>query len=166
MASYDYGKTEVVSWIREHFAPEAEILDVGACDGKWKSLLPEYNNMDAVGVFPPNVYRHELGKMYRLVYVVDIADFNYKHYDLVIFGDVIEHMTPEKAAAVLDFAKQHSDDMVIGVPWLYHQDPLYGNEYERHIQEDLTLELFRERYPGFEILFDTGKNYCYFHKKE
>ena len=55
MSSYDYGKPEVCAWIRRHFPPETTILDVGACDGKWRRLLPEYPNMDAVEAFEPNL---------------------------------------------------------------------------------------------------------------
>lgn len=51
MGSYDFGKDEVRQWVRNNFPSSAQVLDVGACDGKWRRLLPEYPNMDAVEVF-------------------------------------------------------------------------------------------------------------------
>ena len=35
MGSYDYGKTEIVEWVKENFPKGSTCLDVGACDGKW-----------------------------------------------------------------------------------------------------------------------------------
>lgn len=164
MASYDYGKEDIVSFVYQHFAPGSSCLDVGACDGKWWDLLGHYLTMDAVEIFEPNILAHNLLYKYRHVIDGDIADHRYSWYDLIIFGDVIEHMTVEKAQRVLEYAKLRCHDMIIGVPFLYKQGPLYGNEYERHIQDDLTPEIFNERYPGFELLCRPTGDYAYYHK--
>lgn len=161
MGSYDYGKQEVVAWIREKFSTESSILDVGAGDGKWRYLLRQYPNMDAVEAFGPNL---RFLTAYRRAFHADIRDFHYDWYDLIIFGDVLEHLSVEDAQAVLEYAKPRCRDMIIAVPWLYEQGAIYGNEYEIHIQDDLTPELFAERYPGFEVLCDPGHDYCYYHK--
>lgn len=162
MASYDYGKAEVVAWIRSNFAPDTRILDVGAGDGKWSNLLSEYSEMDACEIFPPNA--EGIKGFYRNTFCCDIADLEYQGYDLIIFGDVIEHMDVEKAQRILKYAEARCTDMIIAVPWRYPQGELYGNQYERHIQDDLTPELFDERYPGYEPIFNTDR-YCYYHKK-
>ena len=162
MASYDLGKVEVSDWVKNHFWKGATCLDVGACDGKWYNLLGGYLAMDAVEIFAPNIEWHQLRQKYRMVFNADIYDLTYDYYDLIIFGDVLEHMSIDKAQAVLKYAKHHCIDLIIGVPWLYPQDELYGNPYEKHLQADLTEELFNERYPGHEKLF-SFKNYAYFH---
>ena len=162
MGSYSYGKNEVCAWIREHFPAErSTILDVGACDGNWLHRLPEYMAMDAVEAFRPNI-KNLWG--YRQVFCTDIRDFEFEHYDLIIFGDVIEHLSVEDAQKVLAYAVPRCRDLVIAVPFLYEQDALYGNPWEIHLQPDLTAELFAERYPGFEVLCDPGHDYCYYHK--
>lgn len=150
-------------WIRDNFPTESTILDVGACDGKWRNLLAEYQSIDACEIFHDNAER--IKPNYRQVFEADIFDLRYGWYDLIIFGDVIEHMTVSRAKAVLAYAKKHCKNMVIGVPFLYRQDEMYGNPYERHIQDDLTHELFNERYKGFKILCDTGMNYAYYIKE-
>lgn len=160
MGSYNAGKKEICDWIRSQFPKDVEILDVGACDGKWRSLLPEYPNMDAVEIYPPNVMA--IRGIYRNVFEGDVADLEYDHYDLTIFGDVIEHMTVEKAQAVLEYAIHHSDTVLVGVPFLYKQGELYGNKWERHIQDDLTAEIFAERYPGFRTLLRAAGDYRYY----
>ena len=120
--------------------------------------------MDAVEIFEYN-YTY-CRPYYRNAWNIDIKDFEYGYYDLIIFGDVIEHMTVEDAQKVLRYAWTRCKDMIVAVPFLYVQDEMYGNKYEKHIQDDLTPELFDERYPGFEKLYDTGMNYCYYHKGE
>lgn len=159
--SYNIGKSEVCEWVRNHFSADAEVLDVGAGCGTWLRLLPEFQRMDAVEIFPPN-YRQLIG--YRQKFLADIREFEYEHYDLIIFGDVIEHLSVEDAQRVLAYARPRCTDMIVAVPFLYPQEAVGGNEAERHIQDDLTAELFAERYPGFNVLFDTGENYCYYHK--
>lgn len=161
MGSYNYGKPEVCAWIRENFPINSTILDVGAGDGKWHFLLREYEKFDAVEAFQPNL---RLLTAYRRIFHADIKDFKYNWYDLIIFGDIIEHLTVEDAQAVLEYAKPRCRDLIIAVPWLYKQDAIYGNQYEIHIQDDLTPEKFAARYPGFEVLCDTGFAYCYYHK--
>lgn len=164
MASLDIGKPEVCKWIRENFPPTSRILDVGACDGKWKQLLDEYENMDAVEAWEPNCIA--IGPMYRHVYHKDIAELEYGEYDLVIFGDVIEHLDVPAAQEVLRYAADRCRDMIVAVPYQYPQDAIYGNPWEIHKQPDLTAEIFSERYPGLEVLHDTGKNYCFYHKAQ
>ena len=161
MASYNYGKAEIVDWIKQNFPQGATCLDVGACDGKWARLLGDYLTMDAVEIFPPNGATL-LG--YRKVYIQDIANYEYDHYDLIIFGDVIEHMTVEKAQRVLEYAYPRCKDMIIGVPFQYEQDEIYGNPWEKHIQPELTEEVFHERYPQYKLLLKAAEDYAYYHK--
>lgn len=161
MSSYYFGKDIVCAWIRENFSAGTEILDVGACDGIWRQLLPEYT-MDAVEIHGPNADRLH---GYRKVFRRDVDGLDYVHYDLIIFGDVIEHMDVEKAQRVLAYARPRCRDMVVAVPFLYPQDAFGGNPWEKHLQPDLTAEIFAARYPGFSVLCDTGLNYCYYHKE-
>lgn len=162
MSSYSVGKQEISDWVRKHFKNDATILDVGACDGVWKRFLPEYKNMDALEVFGLNFAQLT---DYREKYLADIRDFEYDWYDLIVFGDIIEHLPVKDAQSVLNYAWGRCLDLIIAVPWLYPQGELYGNPYEIHIQDDLTPEIFAQRYPDYELLLDTGYNYCYYHKK-
>lgn len=160
MASYEMGKHQTVIWAFEHFPQGATCLDVGACDGIWQKMIGEHFIMDAVEVYTPNA-KGLTG--YRTVYNLKIQDLKYEWYDLIIFGDVIEHMTVEDAQEVLRYAYMRCTDMIVAVPFLYKQGEIYGNKYERHIQDDLTPELFNERYKGFEPIIEFPK-YAYYHK--
>ena len=100
--------------------------------------------------------------LYDNVYCSDISDFEYDYYDLIIFGDVIEHMTIENAQKTLEYAKTRCRDMIVAVPYLLIQDEVFENPYEVHIQDDITPGIFHERYNGFEPLF-IFDNYGYYH---
>lgn len=164
MASYDFGKDHMVHWIRDHFQAGSTCLDVGACDGKWADLLQGYLTIDAVEIYGPNIDAHHLKSKYRKVFNSDIRRMRYKHYDLIIFGDVIEHMTVAEAQKVLKYAREHCDDYIIGVPFEYKQGAIYGNPWEQHIQDDLTPENFEERYPGHQMLIRPVRDYAYYHR--
>ena len=161
MPSYDVGKDVVVEWIRKNFNTDSRILDVGACDGKWKKLLPEYR-MDAVEIWEP--YCKNLTE-YENVYNYNIVGMIYEYYDLIIFGDVIEHMTVEEAQQVIKYAYPRCKDMIVAVPFLYPQEAVDGNPWQAHKQPELTADLFAERYPSLDILYYAEKNYCYYHKR-
>lgn len=153
-------------WIKGRFPKGSTCLDVGACDGNWFNRLGDYLVMDAVEIYQPNIDYHHLTEKYRHVYCADIADLEYDGYDLIIFGDVIEHMPVEKAQKAIEYAKPRCREMLIAVPFLYRQGPIYGNQYEAHVQEDLTPELFDHRYPGFRIIHRPLPNYAYYVKNE
>lgn len=162
MASYDYGKQDVAEWIMVSIKKGSTCLDVGACDGKWFGLVGNHLTMDAVEVWEPYVHGFDLKEKYRNVYVRDISDFTYAYYDLILFGDVIEHMEVEQAQKVLAYALKHSGCVIVGVPFQYSQGAINDNPYEVHIQNDLTPELFEERYPGFELLMRAATDYYYY----
>lgn len=164
MGSYDYGKNEVCQWIRDNFPKNSTILDMGACDGKWKLLLYDYHRMDGVEAFTPFYHALAEKRIYRNLYLADARTFEYRHYDLIIFGDIVEHMSPEDARKMLDYAKPRCKDLIVAVPFLYPQDAVNGNVYDIHVQDDLTAELFEERYPGYSVLCAPTEDYCYYHK--
>ena len=169
MASYNEGKYEIAKWILDCFEVRESIyiLDVGACDGKWSDILRSMAQdkvyIDAVEAFQPNAAK--LGGKYDKVFTGEIKDYDYLSYDVVIFGDVVEHMDVQTASYCLDYAKKRSKDIIVSVPFLYKQGAIYGNPYERHIQDDLTPELFAQRYKGFEVVLRPKSDYAYYHLK-
>lgn len=161
MSSYLMGKEMIKDIIKRDLPKGSTCLDVGACDGAYFELLHDHLIMDACEVWEPNVERWNLKGRYNEVFVKNIKDVFYNHYDLVIFGDIIEHMTVEDAQKVLEYAKEHSNEVIVAVPYQYKQDAIYGNPYERHIQDDLTEEIFLKRYVGFKVSIPYF-NYGYF----
>lgn len=161
MSSVDFGKDIVREWVHENLCQGDSCLDVGACDGKWADILGDYLTMDGIEIFPQNVIAHQLWKKYRAITIGDARNFPFPGHDLIVFGDVLEHMTVEQAQKLVDKAKWNADNIIIGVPFQWKQDEMYGNPYEKHIQDDLTDEVFRNRFGGFKPL-KVYSNYGYY----
>lgn len=166
MASYNDGKDYIVDWICERVPEGGLILDVGACDGKWADLIHAKRPdiiMDACEIFKPNAAR--ILDRYSEIFIGNITHYCYERevYDMVIFGDVIEHMDEDDAWYALMYAERHAEDYVVGVPFEYPQGEIYGNPWERHIQDDLTPEIFDKRYPGHELILQPRPDYAYYH---
>ena len=152
--SYNFFKHEVCNYLKERFCENATVLDVGAGEGTYFNYLGDYfKNMDAVEVFKPNIDRYELKNKYREVYNVNIKNFKYPKYDIIIFGDIIEHLKVREAQKVLKYAFKMCDEMIIAVPYMCPQGIEEDNIYEIHKQDDLTNELVLKRYPMLRLLY-------------
>lgn len=164
--SYPFYKQEVKDWICKSFDRNIKILDVGSGCGTYYNLLhDEFHTIDSVEVFEPNIVNYNLRDKYRVVFNCNITDFKYNYYDLVIFGDVIEHLDVKEAQGVLTYALDHCRDMIVAVPYMYEQDIVENNVYEIHKQPDLTVENVIERYPYLELLYGNDLYGYYIRRK-
>lgn len=163
--SYGMYKKEVSDYLKNNFSEDATILDVGAGCGTYYNYLHDYfKNMDAVEVFAPNIENYKLKEKYNKVYNVNIKDFNYDYYDIIIFGDILEHLTVEEAQQVLNYACKKCEEVLVAVPYMYEQGICEDNIYEIHKQPDLTIENMKQRYPQLKLLYGNNK-YGYYIKK-
>ncbi len=154
------GKPEFMKFFREHFNQYSTVLDVGPGAGFYGETLKHngFYYVDAVEIFEPYIEQFALKRSYRNVYVGDIRTFEFpQHYDLVILGDVLEHLSVEDSQILTANLPYKCSHAVFSVPWEYPQDPIGGNEAERHLQPDLTPEVMSKRYPLLR-LFHSGPN--------
>lgn len=152
--SYDFYKNEVKDYLVSKFKGNAKILDVGAgCGTYWNLLHNYFKTIDGVEVFKPNIDNYQLKNKYHKVYNIDIKGFKYDFYDIIIFGDIIEHLDTNEAQEVLKYAYNKCKEMIVAVPYQLKQDEVDGNIYEIHKQDDLTDEIMKERYPYLKLLY-------------
>ena len=85
-----------------------KILDVGCGYGKYSVLLREYLDpdpiVDGVEAWEPYVKKFRLKSLYHKVYVDDVLNLPQETldlYDLVMMGDVIEHIEKQDAIELL-----------------------------------------------------------------
>jgi len=159
--STNYFKQETKNYILKKFNKESQILDVGAGSGTYSDLLSSlgYTNMDCVEVFEQYSEMYGLPKKYRKVIIGDITklDIDFNNYDLIILGDVLEHIDERSAIELINKIKHIPT--IICVPFESPQGEHFGNKYEIHLQADLTLQNFVQRFGGFHPLclrFDYG----------
>ena len=132
-----------------------KILDVGCGQGTyWTLALQSHKSfeIDAVEIWEPYIEQFNLREKYDRVFVDDIrgwSEEDFAGYDLVIFGDVLEHMSHTESVGV--WHRAHSAKYgLISVPVIHYPQGAYGgNPYEIHIQEHLTPEHIRETYGPF-----------------
>lgn len=153
-SSYSYFKEEVKEYLKSNYRKYDTILDVGAGEGTYYNLLSDhFKKMYAVEVFEPNIINYDLENKYKIVYNADISDFKYGYYDIIIFGDIIEHLDINDAQNVLKYAFNRCKQMIVAVPYMYEQGIEEDNIYEIHKQPDLTPDNVLERYPMLKLLY-------------
>lgn len=141
----------VRDWVKKNDV--RHVLDMGAGRGTYSDLLRDIvETIDAVEIWQPYIDEFDLHNKYDAVYNDDIRGFTTdgNHYDLVIFGDVLEHMTEPEALHVWTAAMDYSKAGLISVPIIhYPQGAEYGNPHEVHVQEHLTPDHVMETYGPF-----------------
>lgn len=145
---------DVIEFIKTHEI--TSILDVGAGCGTYGKIVRENIQseieLDAVEIWPEYVEIFNLKYLYNNVYQQDARDISaheFAGYDLVIFGDVLEHMSRFDSLKVWERASNARYGM-ISVPIVhYPQGALWNNPYEVHIQEHLHPEDLIQDYGPF-----------------
>jgi uncharacterized protein (DUF433 family) len=132
-------------------APET-ILDVGAGAGVYaemlKPLLPD-THITAYEAWEPYIYQFQLLKKYDAVSLGDVREALHFNYDLVILGDIVEHMPEADAKALWHFISKEAKAAIISIPIIhYPQGAENGNPYEIHVEEDWNTERILEAFPG------------------
>lgn len=132
------------------------ILDVGPGEGKYSKLTKQVTDcrIDAVEVDGSYVTTYNLKQKYNNIFVSDFKDFCSKNsrirYDIVVFGDVLEHMFRSDAMDVLDFILYRAKYVVVMWPNNYWQDDWEGHESEAH-KSNFTIKDFVDK--GFDVIY-------------
>jgi len=150
--SYDYLDPIVKNFCLTHYK-NSRILDVGAGAGKYGKMLRAFcTEINAVEIFKPNIARFKLREIYNHVFNYDLRKYEIQSncYDLVIMGDVLEHLSVKDAQEVLSYYQKQGVAVLVIVPYNYVQGKncpsVIENQYEEHLQSDLTPKIMTERY--------------------
>lgn len=163
-AMYDWAGLQVFNYVRGLFNPHKDrILDVGAGWGKYAYLFPDYY-IDANEIWGPYVDNEYLEKKYNQVFRGDICDMEFDFYDVIIMGDILEHIERPRAQELVSRLVTKCKELIVIVPFLYEQHPEDDNIYEEHLQADLTPELMDKLYPELKPLAIEGNRGIYIKK--
>lgn len=147
------------------------VLDVGCGFGLWGFLCREHLDVwagrvqpdewevriDGIELFEPYIQAHHRA-LYSSIRIADIRDAvsDIDEYDLIIAGDVIEHLEKDEGEAVLAalYGKARKA-LIVNIPlgkgWEHAEQ--YGNPGERHRSEWVVeeLALYSAHYELFEL---------------
>lgn len=118
----------------------ARVLDVGAGAGKHGKLVRAAIQPAALEAVEPTqsyVSQFQLVEIYDLVHCMSVQDFVRLHsrnnYNLVIIGDVLEHLFRSEAIDILDCLLYRADWLLALWPTNMPQNDEYeNNQYEIH----------------------------------
>lgn len=166
----------------------SSILDIGCGFGVFGFLARAYTDVwaardfkemwrvkiDAIEIFEKYIQEHQR-YIYDKIYIGDAYTKidELEKYELIICGDVVEHMKKEMAENFIEKCLEHSNFTLIHIPIgdekMWFQDERLGNEYEKHLsfwkKEDFEKwkpEIYEEMndFIGrpFAIIVLRGKN--------
>ena len=148
----------------------ASVLDVGCGFGLWGFLCREYldvwngrvepsqwqTRIDGIELFEPYIQAHQRA-LYTQVFVSDVRDAVKRigDYDLIIAGDVIEHLNKADGEAVLECLYNKAQkallvNLPLGKGWDHPET--YGNPGELHRSQWTPEDL--AQYPSETTVFD------------
>lgn len=164
------GKDKASAWIAS--IKPYDVLDIGCGSGSYGQIVRTVANpedLTAVEIWAPWVERFRLNEIYDKIIIADINYLDIKfrtHYDLVIIGDVIEHMTKPKAKLLLSSLILNNKNVIISFPVLHLDQGAYeGNVYEEHIDHWTAEEMENFlSYNGFTVVDNyVGDVLAYYH---
>jgi SAM-dependent methyltransferase len=165
----------------------ARVLDIGCGFGRWGMLTREFGELwqgrvfpdqwslqvDAIEGFAKNICEYHK-YFYNNIRIGDAAELAtddvLQQYDLVIMGDMLEHLERKAGEALLERAIRNAVYVLVNVPlgggW--EQDESYGNQFERHLAvwnfvdfdrpERRHYRLFRDSIGRPHAVFVISKN--------
>lgn len=147
-------------------APLQRILDVGAGLGIYARFREPGQHWTAVEAWAPYVKSYALHTLYDHVIVADIRYLDWQRVaplDLVICGDVLEHMSKEDALDVVHRALDHARVVLISLPVTYAaQGELLGNPFEVHVKPDWSHPECMESFPDICLAMQESYLGIYF----
>jgi predicted TPR repeat methyltransferase len=145
------------------------VLDIGPGQGTYASLCKtpgEY--WIGIEAWAPYIEQFSLNDLYESVIVADVRHLNLdtlpRTPDLVIMGDVLEHMKKQEAKDVIKDMLERYGKVIISVP-LKHLDQgaWEGNWFETHIDHWHHEEMLQYlKGLGVSAEFKTGKVLGYY----
>ena len=144
-------------WIRERItalgaADPVRVLDIGPGAGTYAKLLrgPAVSRLTGIEVWEPYVTTYRLAQYYDEVIVGDAREVDFPDTDVVILGDVAEHMSKFEAEALWAKASRAARRAVyLSIPIVhYEQDPIEGNHHEIHVVPDWNHDKVLAAFPG------------------
>jgi predicted TPR repeat methyltransferase len=144
------GKAETLAWFQANQSTIKTVVDIGPGSGTYVKLIREDAQccVDAtwigVEIWKPYIEEFKLESRYNQVLNQDVRTVDWVALgpDVVIAGDVLEHMTKQDAVALVDRILQVSKTLIVSIPIRHmpQDEHAYPNPHEAHIKDDWSHE--------------------------
>lgn len=129
-----------------------EIWDNGRYDGNWQRVI------DGIEIFPGYIKDYH-SYFYNEIYTENALkhlEFAEKKYDLINFGDVIEHFTKEDGIKLIELALQRGKYVLINIPIgrYWEQEGTEINPFEAHRSVWYNNDFTKYRYHKIKTFYD------------
>jgi predicted SAM-dependent methyltransferase len=143
-SSSSAGKSIILDWFKKNYSEIQSIMDIGPGMGTYFDLLNPLaeRKIDwaCVEIWEPYIYRFKLYHKYEVIYRENVRNFiPSRVYDLVVLGDILEHMSKEEAIATMEEVRKYAKFYIISLPLDAETnapagtgDRDWGNPYEIH----------------------------------
>jgi hypothetical protein len=135
--------------------PIVGVLDVGPGMGTYAGFRSDGQYWICMEAWEPYVAKYHLASIYDRVVVGDIRQADWAALgplDLVICGDVLEHMSKDEALSVLHKALDHAAVVLVSIPIVHApQGEAHGNPFERHVKDDWSHAECLSSFPDVSI---------------
>ena len=132
-------------WVKERIqalagAAQLDLVDVGPGVGTYAKLLagPSVRRIVGIEIFEPYVTTYRLNDYYDEIIIGDAREVELPETDVVILGDVAEHMSEAEALDLWErsaFAARRA--VYLSIPIVhYPQGEIEGNQHEHHVVDD------------------------------
>jgi SAM-dependent methyltransferase len=135
-----------------HRLAPGRVLDVGVGSGKHSQLIRDSGYQCVLdGIEPTESYLTEFDLLnkYNTIFPVSLQEFIRTQprfqYDVVIFGDVLEHLFRSEALDYIDYFLYKCNWIIIAWPNNMAQDDYGGNAYEIH-KSNFTINDLTQRF--------------------
>jgi hypothetical protein len=180
--NWGYLTNDMREYVTNTYPKDWSVLDIGCGHGHYAKLLKHHfsvKNFDGIEVWEPYIQEYNLNNLYTNIYNVNILNFNFNYYDLIIMGDVLEHLSRDDGVNLINKLASKCTELLVIVPYYLPQDIVNDNVYEVHLQPDLDDDIMSQYYPSLELINYNNKNfkikidvgdktyyYCAFRKKK
>lgn len=178
--NWGYLAPHIKQYVESNIPSNWTVLDIGCGHGHYSKLLQHHfiNQFDCVEIWKPYIEEYKLNLLYKNVYNIDILNFKFDYYDLIIMGDILEHLSRHDAQLLIKYLYPKCQEFIIVIPYNLPQGEVNNNIYEKHLQPDLNDNIIKEYYPELTLMYlnnqplklkiEVGDNiyhYCAYRKK-
>lgn len=177
--SWGYFKKQIHEYLTNNFTTNDTVLDVGCGQGDYYEMLKDYfKRIDGVEIWEPYIHKYKLKEKYNNIFNTNIIDFEFDYYDIIIMGDILEHLSRNDAVNLVNRISNKCKELLVVVPYYLPQETVFGNVYERHLQPDIDDKIMEKYFPILKLHEFNGEKaklkievgesvyyYCVFTKK-